>query len=134
MQESSVYLQELSTFMEGKDPNLILESIQNDMAIVGQDLKAIAGQVIDQGISEYPVFIASQQLLDLGKPIFDPETAGLNWFFRATILEDLVQRDIINKSKVNEFRKALGDPQLNACVLVVREEGTQVVFVPFAIQ
>ncbi|MEM7660050.1 MAG: hypothetical protein AAF399_28325 [Bacteroidota bacterium] len=120
--------------MSQTDPKLILESIQNDMAMVGQDLKTIAHQVIEEGISEYPVFIASQQLLNLGKPVFDPETAGLNWFFQATILEDLVQREIVSKSRVNEFRKALGDPKATACVMVVLEQGVQVVFVPFDIE
>jgi hypothetical protein len=116
------------------DPTLILESIRNDVALIGEDLKVIANQVIDEGISEYPLFIASQELLDLGRPIFDPETAGLNWIFRATILEDFVNRNIISQSKVADFQRTMGDPRKNACIVVITPEGIQLVFVPFDIK
>lgn len=120
--------------METAKSDLILESIRNDVAQVGEDLQVIAKRVIEEGISEYPIFVAAQQLVDIGKLIFDPERANLNWYFFASILEDFINRDIIQRSKVKEFQDAFGDPLEKACIIVLTEEQMQVVFVPYDIQ
>lgn len=110
---------------------LVLESIQNDVAQVGDSLKVIAERVITEGISEFPVFIASQEWVDLGKPIFDRDSVQLNWFFSASILEDFVRRDIVKTDKVKGFKQTYGDPLERACVFVVTPEVQQFVFVPY---
>lgn len=110
---------------------LILESIQNDVAQVGDSLKLIAERVISEGISEYPVFIAAQDWVDLGKPIFDRDSVQLNWFFNASILEDFVSKDIVKTDKVKGFKAAYGDPLERACIFVVTPELQQFIFVPY---
>ncbi|MEO1385410.1 MAG: hypothetical protein AAFV78_19500, partial [Bacteroidota bacterium] len=74
---------------------MILESVQNDIALIGKDLKVIAQKVIEEGISEYPVFIAAQDFVDIGKQIFDRDSVQLNWFFYVSILEDFTRREIV---------------------------------------
>ncbi|MEM7370072.1 MAG: hypothetical protein AAF587_15810 [Bacteroidota bacterium] len=120
--------------MESANKELILESIRNDVAQIGRDLQIIAKRVIEEGISEYPIFVAAQKILDIGKLIFDPETANLNWYFFASMLEDFINRDIIQRSKVKEFQDAYGDPLEKACILVLTEESMQIVFVPYDLQ
>lgn len=114
--------------------NLILTSIRNDVAVVGSQLKAIAERVIEEGISEYPVFVASQQIIDIGKPIFDRDEVQINWFFSASILEDFLRRDLVNNAKLGEFQAAFGNPMTTACIFVIAEEKGQFVFVPYDIE
>ncbi len=110
---------------------MLLESIQNDVAQVSDSLRVIAQRVIEEGISEYPVFIAAQDWVDLGKPIFDRDSVQLNWFFSASILEDFVRKDIVKTDKVKDFQKAYGDPMERACVFVLTPEVQQFIFVPY---
>jgi len=109
----------------------VLESIQNDVAQVGDSLRAIAQRVIEEGISEYPVFIAAQEWVDLGKPIFDRDSVQLNWFFNASILEDFVRKNIVTADRVKDFQKAFGDPNQRACIFVITPEVQQFIFVPY---
>ena len=111
--------------------NELLESLQNDIAQVGEHLKSIAEKVIDEGISEYPLFIASQEIIYLGKPIFDRDSVQLNWFFSASIIEDFVRKGIINRDRFHHFTKTYGDPRKKACIFVVAHNEGQFVFVPY---
>lgn len=102
---------------------LILESIRNDVAQIGPQLKVISQRVIDEAISEYPIYVASQEVIDIGRAIFDRDSIDLNWFFTATILEDFVHRGLINRTKLREFQNTFGDPKETACIFVITETG-----------
>ena len=111
---------------------LILESIQNDVAQIGPQLRVISERVINEEISEYPLFVASQEVVDIGRAIFDRDAIDLNWFFTATILEDFVRRGLISQTKLHEFQRTFGDPLEKACIFVITEQQEgHFVFVPF---
>jgi hypothetical protein len=109
----------------------ILESIQNDVAQVGDSLRVIAQRVIEEGISEYPVFVAAQEWVDVGKPIFDRDAVQLNWFFSASILEDFVRKNLVKADRVKDFQRAFGDPSERACIFVITPDVQQFIFVPY---
>ncbi len=110
---------------------LILESIRNDVDTVGEQLREIAEQVIEEGISAYPIFVVSHEQHPIGKPVFDPDSSTLNWTFHASILEEFIQREIIRKERVVAFRKAYENPRERACIFVLSPEQAQFVFVPY---
>lgn len=111
----------------------IFESLQNDVAQVGLHLREISRRVIDEGISEYPVFVAAQEVLDLGRPIFDRDSVVLNWFFSASILEEFVRKRVVLEKNVKAFKDAYGDPLENACIFVITRGGARFVFIPYQI-
>ncbi len=110
---------------------MITESLRSDIIEVGDKLKEVARLVIAEGISNHPLFIASQDYIELGKPLFDKDSFTLNWFFNATILEDFIKRNLIRRDKVEEFKRTYGDPAERACIFVVHEEQGQFIFVPY---
>ncbi len=110
---------------------LILESIQNDVAQIAPQLRVISQRVVDEEISEYPIYVASQEVIDIGRAIFDRDAINLNWFFTATILEDFVHRGLISQTKLSEFQRTFGDPREKACIFVITESEGHFIFVPF---
>jgi hypothetical protein len=120
--------------MEENETDIILESLQNDVAQVSATLKQIAETVIEEGISEYPVFVAAQQVVEIGKPIFDQDELPLNWFFRVSILEDFMRKEIVAGENLVRFKKAYGDPQVKACIFVITPEEGKFVFVPYEVE
>lgn len=110
---------------------VILESVQNDVAQVGEALKVVAAKVIEEGISEFPVFVAAHEIIDIGRPVFDRDSVQLNWFFHVTILEDFIAREIVKRDRVKAFQDAFGNPMETACVFVVTPENGQFIFVPY---
>jgi hypothetical protein len=119
--------------MNSTDLKTIIESLQSDVAQIGGTLRQISETVIAEGISEYPVYIASQQPVTLGKPIFKLDEFPLNWYFNAAILEEFMRRDIVLGEKLNEFKKTYGDPLQKACIFVITPEIGQFVFVPYEV-
>lgn len=117
--------------MQDEASELILDSIRNDMAIVGKSLHTLAQRVIEEEISDYPVFVASQEYVDIGKPIFDRDVIHVNWFFNVSFLEDFVKKGLIQAEKVNQFKRTYGDASQKACVFVITEDTGQFVFVPY---
>lgn len=115
-----------------EDP--LLESLRNDVAEVGEQLREIAQQVINENISDYPVFVAAQHWVDIGRPIFDREEVQLNWYFFASLLEEFVKKKIVLPENVAPFKKAFGDPAEKACIFMVNDEGARFVFVPYVIE
>lgn len=118
--------------MDNALAEILIESIRNDVALVGPHLKAISERVISEQISDFPVFVAAQSIVDVGKPIFDRDSVQLNWFFNASILEEFIRREIVKPDRVAAFKRAFGDPLETACIFVVTPENAQFVFVPFA--
>ncbi|MEM6264305.1 MAG: hypothetical protein AAGI38_17460 [Bacteroidota bacterium] len=114
--------------------DLLLESLKNDMAQVGATLKVLAGRVINEGVSDYPVFVASQTVVDIGMPIFDQDALPLNWFFYATILEDFVKKGIVKQENLSRFQRTFNDPEEKACIFLVTPEAGKFVFVPYEVE
>ncbi|MDX2246239.1 MAG: hypothetical protein SF052_05665 [Bacteroidia bacterium] len=110
---------------------IVLDSIRNDMAVIGKSLHILAQRVIEEEISDYPIFVASQEYLDIGKPIFDRDVVHVNWFFNISFLEDFLRKGLINSDKTHQFKRTFGDPLKKACVFVITEESGQFVFVPY---
>jgi len=104
------------------------------MAHVGADLKTIAHSVIEESISEYPIFVVAQELISFGRQVFDRDEVSLNWFFYASLLEEFLKKEIITKEKVKDFQKAYDDPLERACIFIVTPEVQQFVFVPYDVE
>ncbi|MDP5171706.1 MAG: hypothetical protein NWR72_15775 [Bacteroidia bacterium] len=114
-----------------QEQELILESIRNDVDRIGEQLKEIALQVINDRISSFPVFVASHEHHNIGRPIFDPDRSTLNWNFHASLLEEFIQKELIRKDRVMAFQKAYQDPEVRACIFVFTPDMAQFIFVPY---
>ena len=110
---------------------MILESLQNDLEQVGETLQKLAQVVIDDGISDFPVFVAAHEFVQIGKPVFDLDDVQINWFFNISTLEEFLQKGIIKTENLNRFRRTYSDPREKACIFVVTPEDARIVFVPY---
>ena len=85
--------------------------------------------VLDQDVSNYPIFIYYQaDDMELGLPVIqEPEK---NWTIHISTLEELVARSILERAKVDDFRKLYKSKAGHLCLLVWRDTGAQFVFLP----
>lgn len=118
---------------ETKDPKLspVLQSIKNDLEVVGTFMRDFSMHVIFEEISHFPVYIAYEKEVALGKPFFSKEEHNLNWNYNATILEELIKRGVVQPDKAEQFKKTYGDPEERACIFIVMEQEGGFVFVPY---
>ncbi|MCB9231109.1 MAG: hypothetical protein H6581_05580 [Bacteroidia bacterium] len=116
---------------DSKNISPILRSLREDMQVIGPFLRDFSRQVILDGISEYPVYVASFEPPVLGKPFFDRMTHKLNWYYNASILEEFVNKKVVNRDKVDEFMDTFGDPEERACILITLENEASFLFIPY---
>ncbi|MEM1217340.1 MAG: hypothetical protein AAGH79_00435 [Bacteroidota bacterium] len=104
--------------------------LESELRIYGPALGTAADTVLDQGVSKYPIFVAHQQTVDMGIPIFDREKVSGNWSVNVSTLEEFVTKQIIAPDKVDEFKKVYKDPAEEVCIFVLSELGANFIYIP----
>lgn len=108
-----------------------LVSLQSDLKIYNDSIKEVSGEIIMEGISNYPIFITHQHIVNLGEPILDKDELNTNWSINASTLEECVEKGIIDKSKKERFIAQYKNPHEFMCLFVVVPEGANFVFNPY---
>jgi hypothetical protein len=93
-------------------------------------LSKAADAVIDQEVSDYPIFVVHQQEVSMGIPLVDKDKTKGNWSVNVSSLEEFVTKQIINNEKVENFRKTYKDPEEFLCLFVLSELGATFIFIP----
>lgn len=89
-----------------------------------------ADAVIQQDVSDYPIFIAHQQVMDMGIPIIEKEKVKGNWSVHVSSLEEFVTKQVIQPDKIDEFKNVYKDPEGSLCFFVLSELGASFIFFP----
>ncbi|MBK9449287.1 MAG: hypothetical protein IPN95_07690 [Bacteroidetes bacterium] len=114
--------------------NPALEAIRNDIRIIGPMMRSFSTHVINEEISEFPVYIAYQDPVSVGKPFLSKEKDHLNWNYNVSILEDFVKRGVVKEDKLEDFLETFGDPEERACIFVILPTEGGFVFIPYEIE
>ncbi|MEM8585227.1 MAG: hypothetical protein AAGF87_13195 [Bacteroidota bacterium] len=85
-------------------------------------LAQAADTVIEQEVSNYPVFLAyfaEEQEMELGLAVTQiPSSRGRVWAVRITTLEELVARQVVLREKVDNFRQVYRNTPDSICFLI----------------
>lgn len=110
-----------------------LSSLRLDLNLFKDSIKEVSEDIIKEGFSQYPIFIAHQAEVKLGEMILDREELGTAFTIQASTMEEFVNRNIIKPNNVDRFKEAFKDPSKFCCIFLITEYGGQFVFVPFEI-
>ena len=91
----------------------IYKSLHDDLDICRDYIRQIALGIIRGNVSKYPIFIAKrgENDIDLGLPIINRADFDIAWNFNASHLEEFVNKGIVSKEKLEEFKKAYKNPE-----------------------
>ena len=99
-----------------------------------QPLKKILGQasdtIIDENVSNYPIFVTQQLEINIGIPLINKDIQGGKWSVNASTLEEFATKNLIEPDKVNDFRKVFKSTEDYLCLFVLSEIGATFVFLP----
>jgi len=118
------------------DPELdgkYLGTITKDFVIVSETLKEASYQVRDRGFSDYPIFPISKEDIPIGQLLIAKKEVATVWNYRITYIDEFVQLNLIEKDKVEEFKRVYKDPDEFCCLFVVDGDFTRFMFIPFPI-
>ena len=91
-----------------------------------------ANAIMDQDISNYPVFVVYQEeeAAGLGLPVIAAEATPDKWSINVTTLEELAAKKVVAMENVDRFTSVYKTNEGAICCLVWHEGNAQFVFIP----
>lgn len=108
-----------------------LLSLEEDLKLYSDSMKEVASDILVEGISMYPIFIAHQHDVSIGEKILDKDDLNTNWTIQASTLEEFIQKGIILPERKEAFLKNYKKPGEYMCIFVIVPDGANFVFYPY---
>jgi len=108
-----------------------LVSLEKDLKFYSESLQEVAVEIMVEGLSLYPIFIAHQHEVKLGEMILDRHDLNTEWTIQASTLEEFVEKKIIKTELKERFIKSYKNPHDFMCVFVIVPEGANFVYFPY---
>jgi hypothetical protein len=108
-----------------------LRSLEVDLRLYSESIREIAVEIMVEGLSGYPIFVAHQHEVKLGELILDKEELNTDWNIHASTLEEFVEKGIIKKELKQRFIDSYKNPHEFMCVFAIVPEGANFVFFPY---
>ncbi|MDF2518993.1 MAG: hypothetical protein K0R59_4289 [Sphingobacterium sp.] len=108
-----------------------LKSLQVDLDFYSESIREVAMEIIEEGYSSYPIFVAHQHEVSVGEVILDRVELNTNWTINASTLEEFVEMDIIQEDRKATFVQNYKPAKDYMCLFVVVAEGANFVFYPY---
>jgi hypothetical protein len=115
---------------DGKKQSPLL-SLETDLRFFNESIKEVAIEIMVEGLSAYPIFIAHQHDITLGEVILDRHDINSEWSIHASTLEEFIERGVIKKELKQRFIDSYKNPHDYMCVFAVVPEGANFVFFPY---
>lgn len=106
---------------------LLKEQLQEYVIIA----KGIVETIKSEDISNYPIIIAHQDQLEIGVAIVQKTDSIDSWSLNASTLEEFYTNNLIDESKIDEFRRIYKSHESEICFFVLSELGGQYLFIPY---
>src|SRR5882762_2048129 len=108
-----------------------LLSLEKDLKFFNESIREVAVEIMVEGLSSYPIFIAHRHELALGELILDRFDLNTEWSIHASTLEEFVEKGVIKEILKERFISSYKNPHDFMCVFVVVPEGANFVYVPY---
>ncbi|MEI2275421.1 hypothetical protein OHD16_25070 [Sphingobacterium sp. ML3W] len=108
-----------------------LKSLQVDLDFYSESIREVSMEIIEEGYSSYPIFVAHQHEVSVGEVILDRVDLETNWTINASTLEEFVELDIIQEDRKATFIQNYKSAKDYMCLFVVVAEGANFVFYPY---
>ena len=107
--------------------------LQNDIKPYHRPLQQAADTVVDEKVSNYPIFVAYAGEDTESVPGIHvmevPTDRHLIWTVNVTTLEELVAKQVVTQEKIDPFRKVYRENGDSFCFLIFDEGGGRFGFV-----
>jgi hypothetical protein len=108
-----------------------LQSLETDLRLYSESIREIAVEIMVEGLTSYPIFVAHQHEVALGEMILNKDDLNTEWTIHASTMEEFIEKGIIKKELQQRFIDTYKNPHEFMCVFVIVPEGANFVFFPY---
>lgn len=105
--------------------------ITEDFLLVCDNLKEAAYQIKSRRFSDYPVFVATINEVPVGSTLYKKEDFKTRYEYKATMLEEFVERELIGEESVELFKENYKNTEEFACLFVMDGKFVSFVYIPY---
>ena len=111
--------------------NSPLKSLKVDLDFYSESIKEVSVEMIAEGYTLYPIFIAHQHEVSVGEVLLNKDELNTQWSVNVSSLEEFVDRGLIKEELENNFTKHYKNANEYMCVFVIVPEGANFIFYPY---
>ena len=108
-----------------------LVSLERDLKLFNESIREVAVEIMLEGVSLHPIFIAHQHEIKLGEVILDRNELNTEWSIHASTIEEFIEKGVIKKELKDRFLTTYKNPHDFMCLFVVVPEGANFVYYPY---
>lgn len=108
-----------------------LGTISKDFVVASDTIKEASYQMRIRKISSHPIFPVAKIELPIGALLIPKKELAIQWNYNISFLDEFVQRELIGKDGIEEFKRNYKNPDEFACLFVVDDQFTNFVFIPY---
>jgi hypothetical protein len=108
-----------------------LKSLETDLRLYSESIREVAVEIMVEGLTSYPIFVAHQHEVKLGEMILNKDDLNTDWTINASTLEEFVEKGVIKKELRDRFVDTFKNPHEFMCVFAIVPEGANFVFFPY---
>jgi len=108
-----------------------LGTISADFVRVADKLKEASYLIRKHGDYAYPIFPISNVPLSVGALLIEKGETNNQWHYYAAYLDVLIQCGLLAEDKAAAFQNAYKDPDEFCCLLVIDNDFTNFVYIPY---
>ncbi len=116
---------------EERPSHPIIDSLEQDLRFYNTAIKEVADEILDNNLSQYPIFIAHEVPISIGELILDKNDFNRTWSISAITMEEMVEAQVIEQEKQEAFKNIYKDPRAHICVFLISEKGGNFIFYPY---
>lgn len=109
-----------------------LVSLKRDLDFYKESIKEVSVEMMAEGYTLYPIFVAHQLQVELGEVILDREELQTAWTIHASSLEEFVDKGLVQEERKEYFIQKFKSANDYMCLFVIVPEGANFVFYPYA--
>ncbi len=118
--------------MENEDiTKKLLELLSDDLVFYSDMIKEVALDMMKEGYTKFPVFIAHQHEVKVGEPILLFGDYARDFNINASTLEELIERKLVLPERVADFKSNYKNPKEFICILLITVIGAHFIYVPY---
>jgi|688.fasta_scaffold218903_2 hypothetical protein len=117
--------------MTNEEFQKIITTLKSDLRIYAEMMHEVALDIVKQGFSKYPMFIATEAEIKMGELILDRNDYAATFSIYASTMEEMLERGLIQENKKQNFVSNYKDPRMHMCVLLVTNGIASIVFYPY---
>lgn len=102
------------------------EAIRPFIPVIGK----AADTIINENVSNYPIFVVSQLDIDLGIPLVNRTEEGPLWSVHASTLEEMSAKRVIQEDRLTDFQRIYNEHSDDVCLFVLSDLGAKFIFLP----